>query len=72
MSKPENISAAYKYYSRNNQRSLTKFCRLFTEDWFPVSDERLIIAVDLDVRTVVERVQAAEVPVTLALVTSYS
>ena len=61
----------YTYYTRINQHPLTKFCWLFTKDWLPVSDKRLIIAVDLDVRTVVERIQTAKVSITLALVTSY-
>ncbi len=53
---------------RNYRNVLTELCGLLAEDWLPVPDEVLEVAVDLDVRAVVERVQAAEVAVALALV----
>ena len=42
--------------------------RLLAEDRLPVAHVRLVVAVDLHVRTVVERVEAAVVAVALAFV----
>ncbi len=50
------------------QRPHTQLCVLLAEYWLPVPDEALVVTVDLDVRLVVERVQAAEVAVALAFV----
>ena len=47
---------------------LTQLRVLLAEDGLPVPDEPLVVAVDGDVRLVVERVQAAEVAVRGALV----
>ena len=54
--------------SRRDVNAVDEFSRLLAEDRLPLADVGLVVAVDLDVRPVVERVEAPVVAVALALV----
>ncbi len=54
--------------SRRDVHAVDELSRLLAEDRLSLADVRLVVAVDLDVGSVVERVEAPVVTVALALV----
>ena len=54
--------------SRRDVHAVDEFRRLLAEDRLSLADVGLVVTVDLDVRPVVERVEAPVVAVALALV----
>ncbi len=54
--------------SRRDVNAVDELSRLLAEDRLPLTDVGLVVAVDLDVGSVVERVEAPIVAVALALV----